>query len=430
MSLGRKTITYAALAGVLAAIIILGSIIYVMGPGGIYNSSSQVAGQSVLAIQLTDPPQVPVGTRSLNLTYSAVNLLVGEPASHGQVTTSTISLTPPGGTATVDLLKLQNVSRTVASTNLPTGSMIYSISFTVQSIAININGTVHAVALAMGGTTLGVTLAHPATLDGDSAVLLELNPVVADTPTGYQLIPSLVGFLKPHSEFHQGDENVGTEQGVSQGDHQELHQAGGQVTSRLVSLSVSGNVTSFTVQINNTGSIPVTLVAIGLHGNFTSQSDCPGNSGQHGKGDHGKDHGGSPHSCGEHNEVVFSPIVPTTTTTTTSSSSSSTTTKTSTISSSSSHVATCSSGQLELNGGQDGQGDQGGLVMAPGECLNLAFSGSISFGQSAPIVPSTQTGQVYLVHVIASNDAQMMLGCTLPLTATSCTHVNGKEKSD
>jgi hypothetical protein len=237
MSAGTKTVKYAAAAVVLAAIII-GSSMYFLPPtastpSSRSSTSSPASGLSVLVVQLTDPPEVPAGTSSLNLTYSAVNLLVSEPAFNGQVTISSVSVTPSGGSATVDLLHLQNVSQTIASANLPTGSAIYTIGFTVKSAAISINGTVYQVSLATGGTALVAILVHPVSLNGTAVVLLELNPVVVNTPTGYELIPSTVGVLKPQSEYRPNDQNVGTEDQISQKDQQELEQASGQ-GSRLL----------------------------------------------------------------------------------------------------------------------------------------------------------------------------------------------------
>jgi hypothetical protein len=174
-----------------------------------------------------------LGTSSLNLTYSAVNLLVSEPASNGQVTISYVSITPLGGSASIDLLHLQNVSQTIASTNLFTGSAIYTIGFTVESVTVDINGTVHQVSLALGGTAINAILVHPVSLNGSAAALIELNPIVVNTPTGYQMIPSMVGVLKPQSEYHAGDQNVGARDQISQIDQRELNQASGQA-SRLI----------------------------------------------------------------------------------------------------------------------------------------------------------------------------------------------------
>ncbi len=191
-----------------------------------YVSAPTSAGaQSVLVVQLTDPPKVPAGTSSLNLTYSAAVLVVSEPAFNGTVTINFGSITPSGGSATVDLLHLQSVSQTIASANLPTGSVIYRIGFTVNSIAININGTVYQVSLAIGRTALYVTLIHPVPLNRNETVLLGLIPVVGNTSTGYKLIPTMVGVLKPQSEYKPSDQNVGAKDQVSPSDQQELDQA-------------------------------------------------------------------------------------------------------------------------------------------------------------------------------------------------------------
>lgn len=77
-------------------------------------------------------------------------------------------------------------------------------------------------------------------------------------------------------------------------------------------------------------------------------------------------------------------------------------------------------------GNQNGQGNQGGdqgsgLTLAPGQCVTLTFTGAISFGNGGlTVVPSTASGQVYEVHIIANEGGETTLDCTLPLTATSC----------
>jgi len=237
VSTGTKTIGYATVAVALAAAIVLSSIYYVSTSTTSVTSTgsqtnSQIPDQSVLVVQLTDPPQVPAGTSSLNLTYSAVNLLVSEPSYNGQVTINSISVTQPGDSSTLDLSHLQNLSVTIASIILPTGSIIYTIGFTVESIALDLNGSIYHVTLATGGDSLDATLVHPADLNGSAAALLDLSPVVVDTPTGYQLIPSMVGVLKPQSEFTPGDANLGTTSQITQKDKLELDQARGE-SSRL-----------------------------------------------------------------------------------------------------------------------------------------------------------------------------------------------------
>ena len=307
MSLGSKPMRYWSLAAVLVVAALLGSGFYtgafsngaqapgsdnqpLQGTRSVLTTSAQstsiasteqslstqplVLGPhpSTLIVQLTDPPVVPEGTTSLNLTYSAINLVVAVPASQsGQVTPQTVAVTPQGGSATLDLFKLQNVSQTLASAALPNGTTIYSLSFTVTGVSIEINGTVSPVTLATGASALQVTLAKSSPLNGTNALLVQLSPTVVDTPTGYQMIPSAVGILRVYSEVGgQSTKDVGSKQPITSKDKDELDQAKGKVTATLLALSVSGNSTLLTVRVNNTGGSPVKLEAIGLSGSFTA----------------------------------------------------------------------------------------------------------------------------------------------------------------
>ena len=321
-------------------------------------------------MQLTDPPIVPQGTTSLNLTYTEIDLLVAEPGSSAQ----SISIVPSGGSATVDLLKLENISQTVASTNLPNGSEIFSATFVVSSIKIEVNGTSSAVTLATGGNTLLVTLVNPVAVQGTNALLLELNPTIINSSSGYQMVPSSLGVFKPQSEITDKDNKVGNTQELSDQDQGELHHWKGSISANLVALSVSGTNTMMSIQITNTGSGPARLVLIGIHGDFTWA--CP--AWQDGSGNQ-KDCDGGP------NEVVFIPGAPQTTTVSTT-------------------VSGCAPRHMTLVNGPDVKNDLiNPIVMNPGQCLMFSFSGAISIGGSGNhiIVPSTEPGQKYIVHVVA-----------------------------
>ncbi len=435
MSIKRTTIRYSAAAGVLALAIIAGSAFYIG-----FNQSGLISVQgpkSLLVIQLTDPPHVPSATSSLNLTYTALALLVGEPTGHGQMNAATINLAPQGGSTTLDLLKLQNVSQTIALANLTQGSVIYSVTFTISGISIDVNGTVSPVALASGGNSFTITMAHPSELSGTNVALLQLNPIVLDTPSGYRLIPSAVGVLR-HSQG-EGEDYVGSQHQLTEQDDHELEGARGNVTANLLALSVSGNSTTITVQVNNTGNGTVWLNAIGLHGNFThNASNCYHHettvTGTTTNESETSDHADQNHTvvsthtetqshqpeCEQRDhpsEIVFVPVTPSGSTTTT------TTTSTTTGGSS------CVALQMTLVNG-DNEIDDGdvGLALAPGQCVGLTFSGTITFGESSLVlVPSTSPGQSYVVHIVASNGANMMLECVLPVGPSSCTPLHHSE---
>ena len=424
MSLGRQATKYAAAAAVVAIAIIAASTLY-MGIPTPQSSTSGQAGESVLAIRLTDPPQVPSGTSSLNVTYSLLNLLVGEPSgTPGQTTTTSIPVT---GTKTVDLLSLQNVSRTIALVTVPPGSVIYSLTFTVSSIQIDVGGKTSAVTLATGGTTFTATIAQPRAFQAGDFALFQLNPVVVNTPSGYQLVPSAVGIMG-HGNGPVGNDHVGSEQTLTNEDQDELHQAKGSVTADLVALSVSGQTTTVAVRVTNTGSTPVFLNAIGLQGNFTVNGNpCSTTTTATSTEGQGQDSfpSGFGHRCElpDHaNQVVFVPAAPSTTATTTTASSSSTTTASTTS-------ASCSSGTMGLVSHDE---EHMGLQLSPGQCVELTFSGGLTIGGSQLVLtPSTLKGQAFFVHVIASGGAEERLSCTLPLGANSCSVISpGQDQGD
>jgi hypothetical protein len=392
------------------------------------SGTSQSTTDSLVLLQLTDPPTVPVGTTSLNLTYSAISLLVSEPATNGQVSATDISVTPTGGSATVDLLRLQNISETIASAALPAGSTIYSATFTVSGISIEINGTSNAVTLATGGSSFVVTLTSGTVLSGTNAVLLDLTPTVVETPAGYQMIPTSVGIMRPQSEVCAGSQKPGWTCPVTGNDQRNFTRSQGQVTASLVTLSVSGNKTTVSVQVVNSGNISVRLDEIGIQGNLTVQSNgcSPTNSsatmtsGKEGRDSGARGNGNNfgnpgcwfPGQWGQ-NQLLFTPVNPATASSSTSTSTSST---------------GCATGQMALSNGLGPGRDQAVLSLSPGQCITLTFTGTIVFGHTnLVLIPSTAAGQTYYLAVAASNGGQAILSCTLPLSPTSCTPFNAKE---
>lgn len=404
-SLRKQTLQYTVAAVAIAAIVMIASSFYLSPMTG-----QQGANSATLVIQLTDPPVVPAGTSSLNLTYSSIGMLVGEPAGGGQVTTKSVTV---AGSATVDLLKLQNISKTIASASLPAGSTVYSLSFTVTGVMIDVSGTKSPVTLATGGSTLTVTLSRPSVIEGTNIALLRLNPVVVSTPSGYQLIPSAVGAVRGESQGDKGHEGVGSEQQLTSQDKDELNQASGSAAASLKALSVSSDVTTLTVEVKNSGNGPIDINAIGIHGSFTVVGQtCPSS------------------------DMWMSKYMGDSSSTTTTTSTSTTTCESQHtdelvfVPSGSSVSGTgCVSMTMNLvNGDHSDHGNDHSLTLASGQCVDLTFSGKITFGEASfVLVPNTASGQVYGVHVVASEGANMELSCTLPVSSTSCSVAHGQD---
>lgn len=250
-----------------AAIVVVSSII--VGPlGNIFPSTG--VGTVALLVQLTDPPNVPVGTQWLNLTYINLELYVVK----GGTSTGWVAT---GSSGTVNLQSLINVSKTIGIIQIPNGSSVDQIRFDIASVQINVNGTVYSVDTPNSALTVPITGGNK--LESLSSTLLQLSPTVTETVTGtgtalptFLLVPSATAVIREGSQVSQDQAKVGAETQLTSNDRAELEGAKGNVSIASTSLSVSGNKTSFSITIKNRGNVSVALEAVSLHGGFNVSS--------------------------------------------------------------------------------------------------------------------------------------------------------------
>lgn len=401
MSVGKRSVAYVVLAVAVAAVVIAGAM---FAPSLISKPTTTQKGYALFLVQLTDPPQVPVGTEWLNVTYTNVEVHIEGVPHSGWISANT--------SGTVDLLALINLKQTIAKLSLPNGSDVNQIRLDVSSAKIKVNGTVYNVTLA--SNRLEVPIVGQNKVENLSAALLQLSPKVFEIQTGnntapiFVLVPSATAVLVPPTQVTQNQTQVGAKTQLSGEEEQELEEAQGSLQITAVSLSVSGNVTTFSITLKNTGKVPVTVSAISIHGEFNvSVSPVCGKQGEENQsgenGDHGENvstpaqenssdsqpngaSGMEDHHkmCVEHelehpDEVVFFPISNTTLT----------------------HINV-----EDVQGNDDNQSNEQQpaytLVIQPNESVTLTFKGVITFGKAVSIVPIV--GNSYEVHVEASTE--------------------------
>lgn len=365
------------------------------------NSENSLVAQSQLILELTDPPNVPTGTTSLNLTFSEIDL---------SITTSTgltqpLTVVPGSQYSTVDLLALENQSMTLGLSTIESGSQINSITFLVSNVSIGINGTSYPVSLATGGNALLVTMSDTPALEGaTNALLLQFNPTIINTSTGYQLVPSSLGIVKPQDEITAVEGTIGGVQKLSIQDQTDLGREKGTISAQLMGMSVSGNVTTMSIQVTNTGKNPQRLILFGIHGGFTLE--CSSNFSDGGTDAMWK------HCQQKLDEIVLIPGEPHSTSTT-------------------GNVTSCESRHLSLVNTHDITFDlKHPIIMNPGQCLLFSFSSIITFGNHV-IIPSANYRGKYEVSVFA-NGARIGIDCSVPdsLTAApNCSVVSGNDTS-
>jgi hypothetical protein len=263
----KWTLKY-GLAAVLVAIVVIAVALFA-NPMSLI-TPSQTSGVASFLVMLTDPPTVPAGTTVLNLTYSNVSLHVVYP-------NGTADWLLVNASGTVNLFSLVNMSQTIASTTIPSGSSVDKIQFTIADVDAVVNGAMYNVTAL--SNTLVVTVADSEVNQTLSGVLVDFNPTLvqiqATDANGtlvyyYVLVPSATATII--GDLSKEQIKVGTIVELGQNNREKLvrvvEEFSKNVTIAPAWLSVNGNVTTLSVTIKNDGNVTFRVFGLTLHGEF------------------------------------------------------------------------------------------------------------------------------------------------------------------
>jgi hypothetical protein len=233
---------------------------------------NQTSAAASFVVMLTDPPTVPAGTTVLNLTYSNVSL-------HVTYLNGTAVWLPVNASGTVNLFSLVNMSQTIASTTIPTGSAVDKIHFTISDVDAVVNGAMYNVTAL--SNTLVVSVANSQVNQTLSGVLVDFNPTLvqiqATDANGtlvyyYVLVPSATATIV--GDLSKEQIKVGTIVELGQNNRAKLvhvvEEFSHNVTIVSASLSVNGNVTTLSVTLKNDGNFAFRVFGLTLHGEFNA----------------------------------------------------------------------------------------------------------------------------------------------------------------
>ena len=232
----------------------------------------QTSAAASFVVMLTDPPTVPAGTTILDLTYSNVSLHVTYP-------NGTALWLPVDAAGTVNLFSLVNMSETIASTTIPTGSAVDKIQFTIADVDAKVNGKMcNVTALS---DTLVVSVKNSKVDQALSGVLIDFNPTLvqiqATDSNGtlvyyYVLVPSATATIV--GDLSREQIKVGTIVQLGENNRAKLvhvvEEFSKNVTITSASLSVNGNVTTLSLTLKNEGAIAFRVFGLTLHGEFNA----------------------------------------------------------------------------------------------------------------------------------------------------------------
>lgn len=232
----------------------------------------QTSAAASFLVMLTDPPTVPAGTTILDLTYSNVSLHVTYP-------NGTALWLPANASGTVNLFLLVNMSQTIASTTIPSGSAVDKIQFTIADVDAVVNGVMYNVTAL--SNTLVVSVKNSQVSQTLSGVLIDFNPTLvqiqATDANGtlvyyYVLVPSATATIV--GDLSKEQIKVGTIVELGENNRAKLvhvvEEFSKNVTIVSASLSVNGNVTTLSVTLKNEGNVTFRVFGLTLHGEFNA----------------------------------------------------------------------------------------------------------------------------------------------------------------
>ena len=244
--------------------IAIGVMIVIVAVGFFLTTNKTILGGNNVAIQLTDPPQVPAETQALMIDYSSEQVHLSNAGNQsGWVSAS--------GSGTVDLMSIINLSQTIGTVSLPADARIEMVRFNVTSATIRINGTTYNVTVPSRTVTAHIT--GGATVNGSSSILLDLAPTIAtivtENSTIYVMVPSLKAIIIPGGT-NSTTASFGSRVRITERTKTEIEHTGANISITSASVSVApDNVTHISITVKDNSNSSVILRHAGIYGNVT-----------------------------------------------------------------------------------------------------------------------------------------------------------------
>ena len=141
------------------------------------NSSTLLAGsQGTVDVLLTDPPNVPTGVTAVYVTYSNVAVHVSGAGNQSGWTNSNTA-------GTINLMKLVNISTTIASIKVTTG-VYNALRFNISSAAVTFNGKNYTAFVPRALLTVLIPGGLRVNATTSSAEIIDMSPTVLNIGSG------------------------------------------------------------------------------------------------------------------------------------------------------------------------------------------------------------------------------------------------------
>lgn len=262
MNGNRRTASF-ALMGVLIAAGIIGGVSVLQQQGFLGWNTTSILGQNgTLAAQITDPPNLPAGVTDVYIAYTDIQVHVADAGNQS-------GWWPIAKSGEINLTSVLNVRETIGSATVPTGKFNL-VSFDISNAIVTYNGKNYTAYVPGNKITVPIADGGVEVYSASSiGFVIDISPTVIPyqngTGTGFVLVPAASSIPIPQSNWHEGDDQQGVRDDLSQDSW--WHQSENGLRGNLSIQSVALNSTSFSITLKNTGTGNVTLSAISILGN-------------------------------------------------------------------------------------------------------------------------------------------------------------------
>ncbi|MEM0200972.1 MAG: ArsR family transcriptional regulator [Candidatus Micrarchaeaceae archaeon] len=229
-----------------------------------HNTSPNVNPYS-LTIQLTDPPQVPINTKSLILNYSSISVKTLSPNN----TQTWINITNPGS---VDLMSLINTSEILGDIKIKSGYKLEGVILNAKNANIIIGNQTYPVILL--NNKVYATVPQNSIINSNSSVLIDFSPTVSNVYTNNSILfimtPSVKAIFSNNFKLFNNSKN-GTKFNLTYYQYKSFLNKNTNLSIISSNITQNKNNTSIKITIKNLGNKTINIKQIILSGQIDSQ---------------------------------------------------------------------------------------------------------------------------------------------------------------
>lgn len=226
--------------------------------GATPGSSSTVAGEGILSILITDPPNVPEGVTHVYVTYSNLAVHVAEAGNAS-------GWTQVKSQGVIELMSTVNVSQTVASANITSGKYNL-IRFNVSSAQVTYNGKNYTAFVPASMLTVPIIGGVQVNASQPSATIIDITPTVINIGSAsnpeFIIRPVAKAFPVPHGELPNEVHREGHRMNLDGRQWWKHLQQQFTANLQITSASLAANSLSLTVKSTGNASAELKMVMV------------------------------------------------------------------------------------------------------------------------------------------------------------------------